>query len=77
MHDDLTDDPRCPGRFREQLRVVRAAVAILGNRRIALDWYQYEPLSEFNGRTAKDLVADGRAEAVLASLGCIVDGPAG
>lgn len=74
MCDDSTDDPRCTGRFREHLRVVRAAVEISGNRRIALDWYQHEPLSEFDGRTAKDLVAEGRADAVLVYLGWIAPG---
>lgn len=50
---------------------------ISGNRRIALDWYQHEPLSEFDGRTVKDLVADGRSEAVLVYLGWIASGPTG
>ncbi|AWV02712.1 hypothetical protein DM992_25405 [Burkholderia sp. JP2-270] len=74
MRADSTDDPRQIERFREHLRVVRAAVAISGNRPVAIDWYKNESLSTFEGRTAKSLVADGRAEAVLRYLASIASG---
>lgn len=64
-------------RLAEHLRVIWAAAAISRNPWAALNWYQSEPLSVFDEKTAKRLVSDGRVEAVLTYLGSIGTGPAG
>ncbi|WP_148669140.1 antitoxin Xre/MbcA/ParS toxin-binding domain-containing protein [Burkholderia pyrrocinia] len=74
MHADSTGGSRRTGKFREHLRVLRAAAAISGDRQIALGWYQNEPLSAFDGRTAKRLVAEGRADAIMRYLDSIATG---
>ncbi|WP_116138667.1 DUF2384 domain-containing protein [Trinickia diaoshuihuensis] len=51
--------------LREALRVIRAATDIHGCVKQALFWYRNEPLSEFEYKTAEQLVASGRTEDLL------------
>ena len=51
--------------LREALRVIRAATDIHGCVKQALFWYRNEPLSEFEYKTAEQLVSSGRTEDVL------------
>jgi hypothetical protein len=43
----------------------------------ALTWYRHEPIAEFDGRTACEMVAQGQATAVLAFLQAIARGERG
>ncbi|HVW50049.1 MAG TPA: DUF2384 domain-containing protein [Trinickia sp.] len=51
--------------LREALRVIRAATDVQGCVKQALFWYRNEPLSEFEYKTAEQLVCMGRTEDVL------------
>jgi DNA-binding phage protein len=51
--------------LREALRVIRAATDIHGCVKQALFWYRNEPLSEFEYKTAEQLVSSGRTDDVL------------
>jgi hypothetical protein len=51
--------------LREALRVIRAATDAHGCVTQALFWYRNEPLSDFEYRTAEQLVSQGRTEDVL------------
>jgi len=51
--------------LREALRVIRAATDIQGCVKQALFWYRNEPLSEFEYKTAEQLVSSGRTDDVL------------
>jgi DNA-binding phage protein len=51
--------------LREALRVIRAATDIHGCVKQALFWYRNEPLSEFEYKTAEQLVSGGRTDEVL------------
>ncbi|WP_425452755.1 DUF2384 domain-containing protein [Trinickia dinghuensis] len=51
--------------LREALRVIRAATDANGCVQHALFWYRNEPLSEFEYKTAEQLVSGGRTEDVL------------
>ena len=51
--------------LREALRVIRAATDAHGCVKQALFWYRNEPLSDFEYRTAEQLVCGGRTEDVL------------
>lgn len=51
--------------LREALRVIRAATDAHGCVKQALFWYRNEPLSDFEYKTAEQLVCGGRTEDVL------------
>ena len=54
-------------------RVVSAVEAIWGDRNKAVAWLQ-EPLATFGGKTALELVAEGRADALLRYLASVASG---
>jgi len=54
--------------LREALRVIRAATDVYGCVKQALFWYRNEPLSEFDYKTAEQLVSGGQTEALLRHL---------
>lgn len=51
--------------LREALRVIRAATDVHGCVKQALFWYRNEPLSDFEYKTAEQLVSNGRTDEVL------------
>lgn len=51
--------------LREALRVIRAATDAHGCVKQALFWYRNEPLSDFEYKTAEQLVSNGRTDEVL------------
>lgn len=60
-----------PSTDRTQVMHVRAIVeAISGDRKRAVAWLQ-EPLATFDGKTARELIAEGRTDAVLRYLASI------
>lgn len=63
--------------IREALRVIKAATDLNGDLRRALFWYRTEPLALFGYRTAERLVAEGRADDVLAYVASLEAGAAG
>lgn len=54
-------------------RVLRVAEAISGDRDKAVAWLQ-EPIATFDGKTALELVAEGRTDDLLGYLASIESG---
>jgi hypothetical protein len=63
--------------MREALRVLSAAVDVARDRERAIYWYRNSPIPEFQHRTAEQLVADQKADAVLSYLASISSGSSG
>jgi uncharacterized protein (DUF2384 family) len=63
--------------MREALRVLSAAVDVARDRERAIYWYRNSPIPEFQHRTAEQLVADQKTEAVLSYLASISSGSSG
>jgi hypothetical protein len=55
----------------EALQVLSAALDVARDRERAICWYRNSPLPEFQHRTAEQLIADPKTEAVLSYLGSI------
>lgn len=73
----LTRTPGSPSvqaRVGEIARIVAQAAEIIGDDGRAAVWFRHQPLAGFDGRTAEELVAAGRGEAVLKHLDTLVDG---
>lgn len=64
-------------RLREMAKVIAAAVDATGDISKALYWFRNEPISDYRFQTAAELVADGKAAAVLAYLEDLKNGAAG
>ena len=58
-------------------RVLLAATDLRREANAASSWFRREPLFAFNGKTAEQLVRDGRTEDVLAYLQSLQAGAAG
>jgi hypothetical protein len=65
------------GYMRNSLQVISAALEVAQDRDRALYWYRNAPIPEFEHRTAEQLVADQKTEAVLAYLQSIRSGSSG
>lgn len=52
-------------RLRELVEVLNKVTPRFGSELIAYAWYRSEPLAGFDGRTAMQLVKDGKAQQVL------------
>mgnify|MGYP003627259930 CR=1 FL=1 len=63
--------------MRNFLRVVSAAAGIAGDEERAIYWMRNTPIPEFDHRTAMDLVAEGKIEAVVKYLLSIESGSSG
>lgn len=62
--DRLRSD-RTQRRLREMVEIVNKVEPRFGSALIAYAWYRSEPLPGFSGRTAMQLVREGRADDVL------------
>jgi len=62
----ITEDPQVG-------RILQAVEAISGDHDRAVAWLQ-EPLATFGGKTALQLIAEGRTDAVLRYLASIASG---
>jgi hypothetical protein len=56
---------RTQRRLREMVEIINKAEPRFGSALIAYAWYRSEPLPGFSGRTAMQLVKEGRADEVL------------
>ena len=63
--------------LRETLRVIRAATDLSGDVNKALFWYRNHPLQPFRYKTAEQVVADGKADAVVKYISMLEAGAAG
>lgn len=64
-------------KMREMIRVLSAAAELTGDIQKAIYWYRNEPISDYDHRTAAELVADGHADAVLAYIRDLENGARG
>jgi uncharacterized protein (DUF2384 family) len=62
---DRLRSTRTQRRLREMIEILNKTEPRFGSALIAYAWYRSEPLSGFSGRTAMQLVREGRAEEVL------------
>ena len=61
----------------DSLRRISAAAELTGEVQKAIYWRRNEPIGDYGYRTAAELVAQGRLDAVLAYLGDLSEGAAG
>ena len=71
------DSEQLQGKLRDMIRVITAAVELSGDVDQALYWFRNEPIADYRHRTAAELVADGKVEAVLAYVEDLRNGAAG
>ena len=64
-------------RLREMIRIITAAAELTGDIDKALYWFRNEPIVDYRGRTAADLVGEGHAGAVLTYLDDLGNGATG
>jgi len=62
---DRVQSDKTQRRLREMVEVVNKVEPRFGSALMAYAWYRSEPLSGFSGRTAMQLVREGRADDVL------------
>jgi len=63
--------------LRDALRVLKAASDLSGDMKKALYWFRNHPLQPFEYKTAEQLVADGKADAVVRYISMLEVGSAG
>jgi hypothetical protein len=63
--------------LREALRALSAAFEITHDRDRSIFWFRNSPIPEFGHQTAETLVAEGKADAVVAYLTSIAAGSSG
>ena len=63
--------------LRDALRVMKAAADLSGDMKKALFWFRNHPLQPFEYKTAEQLVADGKADAVVKYISMLEAGSAG
>lgn len=68
---------RLQARMREMVKVISAAAELTGDLSKAIYWYRNEPIADYGHRTAAELVASGKAEAVLAFIRDLENGARG
>ncbi|MEO8713401.1 MAG: hypothetical protein ABI369_00155 [Acetobacteraceae bacterium] len=67
--------PAIQGRLGEVARILTEASALMGgDARRAAVWFRHQPLAGFDGETAEELVATGKAGAVRDHLRTLRDG---
>jgi uncharacterized protein (DUF2384 family) len=66
--------PAVQRRLDPVVRILAAAEELSGDADQAIVWFRHQPLPGHGGRTARDLVEEGQAEAVLTYLEDLRDG---
>lgn len=63
--------------LRDALRVLKAAADLSGDMTKALYWFRNHPLQPFQYKTAEELVADGKVDAVVKYISILEAGAGG
>lgn len=71
------DSSRLQERLRDMVKAIAAAVAVTGDLEKAVYWFRNEPIADYRQKTAAELVAEGRLDAVLAYLEDLRNGASG
>ncbi|MGI9285213.1 MAG: antitoxin Xre/MbcA/ParS toxin-binding domain-containing protein [Pseudomonadales bacterium] len=69
-----SDAQKTQSRLRDMVEIMNRVLPWTGNELAAFAWYRSQPLPSFGDKTAKDLVGEGRGEAVKAYLSRITEG---
>jgi hypothetical protein len=59
---------RVQTKLREMVKAITVAAAVTDDIAKAICWFRNEPIADYDHKTAAELVADGRLEAVLSYL---------
>jgi uncharacterized protein (DUF2384 family) len=62
------ESPRLQAKLRAIVQVIGSASEITGDEDRAIAWFKYQPIAAHGFKTPADLVAEGKAAAVLAFL---------
>ena len=65
LRPERVASPRTQKRLREMVEILNRVAPRFGSALIAYAWYRSEPLAGFDGRTAMQLVREGKAFEVL------------
>ena len=68
---------RVQTKLREMVKAITAAAAVTDDIAKAIYWFRNEPIADYGHKTAAELVADGRLEAVLSYLRDLENGARG
>lgn len=68
---------RLQDRLRDMVKAIVAAVAVTGDLEKAVYWFRNEPIADYRHKTAAELVAEGRLDAVLTYLEDLRNGASG
>jgi hypothetical protein len=68
---------RVQSKLREMVKAITAAAAVTDDIAKAIYWFRNEPIADYDHKTAAELVADGRLEAVLSYLRDLENGARG
>jgi hypothetical protein len=68
---------RLQSKLREMVKVITAAAALTGDISNAIFWFRNEPITDYDQKTAAELVAEGQVEAVLSYLRDLENGARG
>jgi hypothetical protein len=68
---------RLQDRLRDMVKAIVAAVAVTGDLEKAVYWFRNEPIADYRLKTAAELVAEGRLDAVLTYLEDLKNGASG
>ena len=71
------DSGRLQNRLRDMVKAIVAAVGVTGDLEKAIYWFLNEPIADYRHKTAAELVADGRLDAVLTYLEDLRNGASG
>lgn len=63
--------------LRDSVRVIRAAVDVVGSVEQAIFWYKNNPVPTFDYKTPQDLVSEGRTDALIRYIQSLQAGFAG
>jgi hypothetical protein len=63
--------------MRDAIKIITSAAELTGDIDKALYWFRNEPIADYRGKTAAELVAEGHTEAVLAYLDGLKNGATG
>jgi hypothetical protein len=63
-----------PDRLRELLEIITLVTPWTGSAPQAFAWYRSQPIPSFDGRTAEELVREGRSEVLMSYLNRISQG---
>jgi len=66
--------PSVQSRLAEVAAIVSKAAELIGDIGYAVVWFRHQPLDEFAGKTAEQMVADGEGKAVLLHLRALAEG---